>query len=56
MQKLVLLKDIYLEAFRNWSNIFLQRYFKVFFVFCMIMMAVVTYAFIFRLFTGFAFD
>lgn len=56
MQKILHIKEIYLEAFRNWSNIMLQKYFKVFFVFCMIMMAVATYAFIYRLATGFAFD
>lgn len=56
MQKFLLIKEIYLEAFRNWTNMFLQKYFKVFFVFCMIMMAVATYALVFRLSTGFAFD
>lgn len=56
MKKLLLVKEIYLEAFKNLGHILLQRYFKVFSWFCFIMFFVVLYAFIFRVSTGFAFD
>jgi hypothetical protein len=56
MNKLLLLKEIYFEAFKNWSNLFLKRYFKVFSWFCFALLAIVLYAFVFRVSTGFAFD
>jgi len=56
MDKILLLKELYLEAFRNWTNIFLNRYFKVFSWFCFAMLLITIYAFIFRVATGFAFD
>ncbi|UJH69053.1 DUF6747 family protein [Allomuricauda sp. SCSIO 65647] len=56
MKKFILVKEIYLEAFRNLGNILITKYFKVFSWFCFIMFFVVLYAFIFRVSTGFAFD
>ena len=56
MRKLLLVKDIYFEAFRNWSNIFIKRYFKAFSWFCFALLAIVIYAFVFRVSTGFDFS
>ncbi len=56
MQRFLHIKSIYLEAFRNWSNIFLKKYFKVFSWFCFGLWLITLYAFVFRLSTGFAFD
>ncbi|MFD2788210.1 hypothetical protein KCTC52924_01291 [Arenibacter antarcticus] len=55
MKKVILLKEIYLEAFRNLGHIILKRYFKAFSVFCFFLLVVVIYAFIFRVSTGFTF-
>ncbi|WP_367180397.1 DUF6747 family protein [uncultured Muriicola sp.] len=56
MQRLLHFKEIYLEAFRNWSNMFLKKYFKAFSWFCFGLWLITLYAFVFRLSTGFAFD
>lgn len=56
MKKYLLVKEIYLEAFRNLGNIILERYFKVFAWFSFVMFFVVLYAFVYRIATGFAFD
>jgi len=56
MNKFLLLKQIYLEAFKNLGNLIVRRYFEAFAWFCFIMFLVVLYAFIFRLSTGFPFD
>ena len=56
MKTVLLIKEIYLEGFRNLGNFIIQRYFKVFAWFSFIMFMVVLYAFIFRVSTGFAFD
>ncbi|MBC30305.1 MAG: hypothetical protein CMH48_05625 [Muricauda sp.] len=56
MKKLLLVKEIYLEAFKNLGHILIEKYFKIFSWFCFIMFFVVLYAFIFRVSTGFAFD
>lgn len=56
MSKLLLLKEIYFEAFRNWGNLFVKRYFKVFTWVCFALLAITIYAFVFRLSTGFAFS
>jgi hypothetical protein len=55
MKKFLLLKEIYLEAFQDWTQKLLEKYFKAFSVFCLILLAVTIYAFIFRVSTGFAF-
>lgn len=56
MRKLLLVKEIYLEAFRNLGNYIIKRYFKVYTWFCFALLLIVLYAFVFRLSTGYAFD
>lgn len=56
MNKLLLIKEIYREAFRNLGNLLIRRYFKIFAWFCFAMFLVVLYAFVFRISTGFPFD
>ncbi|MGB5189520.1 DUF6747 family protein [Robiginitalea sp.] len=56
MEKLILVREIYVEAFRNWTSIILTKYFKVFSWFCFALWLVTMYAFIFRVSTGFAFN
>ncbi|WP_413994184.1 DUF6747 family protein [Maribacter sp. 2307ULW6-5] len=56
MEKLLLLQEIYLEAFRNWRNIILERYFKLFSWVCLVLWLITVYAFVFRLATGFSLD
>lgn len=56
MKKLLLIKEIYLEGFKNLGSILIQKYFKIFSWFCFIMFFVVIYAFIYRIATGFAFE
>ncbi|WP_297797312.1 DUF6747 family protein [uncultured Eudoraea sp.] len=56
MEKILLFREIYVEAFRNWTNMFLKKYFKVFSWFCFALLLITIYAFIFRVATGFAFD
>ncbi|RNC92282.1 MAG: hypothetical protein ED555_04070 [Allomuricauda sp.] len=56
MKKVLLIKEIYLDAFKNLGNMLIQRYFKIFSWFCFVMFFVVLYAFIYRIATGFAFD
>ncbi|WP_313790099.1 DUF6747 family protein [Flagellimonas lutimaris] len=56
MKKLLLIKEIYLEGFRNLGNIILEKYFKIFAWFSFIMFFIVLYAFIYRIATGFPFD
>lgn len=55
MEKIILIRSIYTEAFRNWKHILLKNYFKVFTVICFTLIAITIYAFIFRLSTGYAF-
>lgn len=56
MERLLLIREIYLEAFRNLGHFLVKAYFKVFTWFCLAAFLVVLYAFIFRITTGFAFD
>lgn len=56
MKVALLLKEIYLDGFKNLGNYVVKRYFKIFAWFSFIMFIVVLYAFIFRVSTGFAFD
>ncbi len=53
MKTVLLLKDIYSEGFRNLGSHFIRNYFKMFTWFTVGLLAVVLYAFIFRLLTGF---
>ncbi|MEM9000954.1 MAG: DUF6747 family protein [Bacteroidota bacterium] len=56
MKRLVLVKEIYMDAFKNLGHFLVTRYFKLFSWFCFVMFFVVLYAFIYRISTGFAFD
>ncbi|MBT8178071.1 MAG: hypothetical protein KJP14_06950 [Eudoraea sp.] len=56
MKHLLLIKEIYAEAFRNLGSAIVKNYFKIFTWFCLISFIIVLYAFIFRVATGFAFD
>lgn len=55
MDKILLLKSIYIEAFRNWKYLLIKNYFKALSVVCFVLIAITIYAFVFRLSTGFAF-
>jgi hypothetical protein len=56
MKTIELLKEIYLEGFRNLGTLIVRSYFKLFSWFCFAMFLLALYAFIFRVSTGFAFD
>ena len=56
MKTVLLVKEIYLDSFRNIGNYLLRNYLKAFAWFSFCMICVVVYAFVFRLLTGFAFD
>lgn len=53
---LLLIKEIYLNGFRNLGHFLVKRYFKIFAWFSFAMFLVVLYAFTYRLATGFPFD
>ncbi|MFS4455337.1 DUF6747 family protein [Maribacter sp. 2304DJ31-5] len=55
MERFLLIKEIYAEAFKNWKNILLENYFKIFSWICFFLIAVALYAFIYRVSTGFSF-
>lgn len=56
MKTILLVRNIYLEGFKNIGNFVVRNYFKGFAIFSFVMFAVVIYAFVFRLITGFAWD
>lgn len=56
MGKFLLIKEIYVEAFRNWKILILENYFKVFSWVCFALLILAVYALIFRISTGFAFS
>ena len=56
MKTILLIKDIYTDGFKNLGHYLVKKYFKAFAWFSFIMFFVVLYAFIFRVYTGFAFD
>ncbi|MEO1012129.1 MAG: DUF6747 family protein [Bacteroidota bacterium] len=56
MNRLLLVKEIYVEAFRDWTDILLKKGFKLYSWVCFALLAMVAYALIFRIATGFAFD
>ncbi|EAR02787.1 DUF6747 family protein [Maribacter sp. HTCC2170] len=56
MKNVLLIKEIYLEAFRNLGNAIVKSYFKAFSWFCFASFVIMLYAFVFRVSTGFAFD
>lgn len=56
MKTTLLIKEIYLEAFKNLGSYLVKSYFKAFSWFCFASFLIVLYAFLFRVSTGFAFD
>ena len=56
MKTLLLVKEIYLDAFKNLGSFLVRNYFRAFAWFSFAMFMVVLYAFVFRLYTGFPFD
>ena len=56
MKTILLLKEVYVEGFRNLGNFIIKKYFKLFAWFSFAMFIIVLYAFIYRVVTGFAFD
>ncbi len=56
MKTALLIREIYLEGFRNLGNYILRNYLKVFAWFSFALIAVGLYALLFRMYTGFAFD
>lgn len=56
MKTALLIKEIYLDGFRNLGNYLVKNYFKVFAWFTVAMFVMVLYAFLFRLLTGFVFS
>ena len=55
MTKLLLVREIYVEAFKGWTYRMLQNSFKFYSWFCFALLAIVFYAFAYRVATGFAF-
>ncbi|NNJ88254.1 MAG: hypothetical protein HKP53_02540 [Eudoraea sp.] len=56
MKTLLLMKEIYTEAFKALENFFVRRFFKIFAWFSLILFLIVVYAFVYRILTGFPFD
>lgn len=56
MKTTLLIKEIYLEGFRNLGHFIIRNYFKLFAWFSFILFFVALYAFIYRVSTGFVFD
>jgi len=56
MEKIILVKEIYLEAFKDWKSYVLENYFKIFSWICFALIALAIYAFVFRVSTGFSFS
>ncbi len=56
MKTILLIKEIYVEGFRNLGHIIIRNYFKAFAWFSFALFLVTLYAFIFRVTTGYAFD
>ena len=56
MKTVLLINEIYKEAFRDLGHFLIKSFFKAFAWFSFLMFLIVVYAFLFRAFTGFAFD
>ncbi len=56
MKTVLLITEIYSEAFRDLGHILVKSFFKAFAWFSFLLFLIVMYAFVFRLFSGFAFD
>lgn len=55
MKNVLLIKEIYSEAFKNLGTKYVKSYFKFFAWFCLASYAIMLYAFAFRVSTGFNF-
>ncbi len=55
MKTTLLIKEIYLEAFRNLGNYVLKNYLKLYSWFSFALIAMGCYALLFRIFSGFVF-
>ncbi|WP_197496112.1 DUF6747 family protein [Maribacter hydrothermalis] len=55
MEKITLVKEIYIQAFKNWKSYILENYFKIFSWLCFTLIALAAYALIYRVSTGFSF-
>ncbi|NND14829.1 MAG: hypothetical protein HKN89_00725 [Eudoraea sp.] len=56
MKTLHLIKEIYMEGFKNLGHMIVREYFRVFTWISFILFFVALYAFVYRAVTGFAFD
>ncbi|WP_371736639.1 DUF6747 family protein [Cellulophaga sp. HaHaR_3_176] len=56
MRNILLVKEIYFEAFRNLGSFLIKNYLKIFSWCCFILIAISIYALVFRMSTGFAFQ
>ncbi len=56
MTKLLLIKEIYLEGFRNLGHYIIKNYLKVFSWVCFALILVAMYALVFRMSTGYVWD
>jgi hypothetical protein len=56
MRNILLVKEIYFEAFRNLGNFLIKNYLQMFAWFCFALIGVTIFAFAFRVSTGFAFQ
>lgn len=56
MKTILLVRDIYREAFVNLGHFITRNFFRFFAWFSFVMFTVVLYAFVFRVVTGFPFD
>jgi hypothetical protein len=56
MKTMVLIREIYLEGFRNLGHFLLKNYLKAFAWFSFALFLITLYAFVFRVSTGYAFD
>lgn len=55
MTTFLLAKQLYIQAFKNLGHYLVTYYFKILSWVCFITLAIILYAFVYRLFTGFAF-
>lgn len=55
MKKLLLIREIYVEAFTDWTYRMLKKYFKVLSWLWLALFVLTLYAFVYRVSTGFAF-
>lgn len=56
MKNVLLVKEIYVEAFKNLGSFLIKNYLKGLSWFCFILILAATYALVFRMSTGFIFQ